>query len=666
MNDETENWNNESGAGHPSENYLLGLLDGELEPRRSARVRTHLEACWACRARAEKFQTAISAFVEYHHTILRPSIARQRRASGFQSRFRQSLCSERDNLSLLTKMRGILNRVVWGVRHAFPNSGSARNAFGRNFSPRIVANSVTAGLLIASILVVYLFWATPGVSAEEFLSRAERTYANELRVDFQPIVHRRLEVVKRKSEAASYKPAPARLEIWHDEEATRRRHSVLLQHSTAADNVSPAVANELVGVLIDSGFDPPVPLSAKAFRNWRASVGPATDTVDELTGDDGTNLLRLTTRAESGTVRSSSLVVRKNDFHPVSQIFSVQTADGFEEFEVRETSFAVLDSASLKPGFFEDTVTAAGIPPANGSRSASPAPGEVADAAPGEKASATRTAPDAIADTDLEVEVVNLLHAVGADTGEQIEVSRQPNGPVVVTGIVESANRRDAILAALRSLRENPALRVNVQTVTEAAAEQQLAAARARRLGNEESTAMPPVQLEMHEVDGNSFALEDEVRARLSERGDDAIRRFAAASVNRSNQAMRYAFALKRLRAQFTPERLKEVSPEARSKWLNVVRTHASAYLRESAALREHLRPVFGDHGGSAKAASIGSDAAIWEAIDGLVAAGSAADRVVKSGFAAGGEKRGGVRLAQLWDNIGRADALARALQAIK
>jgi hypothetical protein len=52
---------------HPSDQELLLSADGELPRRRAARVRTHLAACWDCRARMSEIEGIIADFVRAHH-----------------------------------------------------------------------------------------------------------------------------------------------------------------------------------------------------------------------------------------------------------------------------------------------------------------------------------------------------------------------------------------------------------------------------------------------------------------------------------------------------------------------------------------------------------------------------------------------------------------------
>ena len=59
---------------HISDQELLLLEDGELPLSRSAEIRSHLEACWTCRARVKEIEDTISDFVGVHHTEFNPRL----------------------------------------------------------------------------------------------------------------------------------------------------------------------------------------------------------------------------------------------------------------------------------------------------------------------------------------------------------------------------------------------------------------------------------------------------------------------------------------------------------------------------------------------------------------------------------------------------------------
>ena len=55
---------------HPEEEQLLRYLDGELPVQASGEVRSHLEACWQCRAALEELQNVVSQCVHYRKNVL--------------------------------------------------------------------------------------------------------------------------------------------------------------------------------------------------------------------------------------------------------------------------------------------------------------------------------------------------------------------------------------------------------------------------------------------------------------------------------------------------------------------------------------------------------------------------------------------------------------------
>ena len=59
---------------HPEDGLLLRYLDGELPGRKARQVRTHLEACWQCRAQVEELEGAIGECVRYRKNVLAPSL----------------------------------------------------------------------------------------------------------------------------------------------------------------------------------------------------------------------------------------------------------------------------------------------------------------------------------------------------------------------------------------------------------------------------------------------------------------------------------------------------------------------------------------------------------------------------------------------------------------
>src|SRR6185503_1131330 len=77
------------------------------------------------------------------------------------------------------------------------------------------------------------------------------------------------------------------------------------------------------------------------------------------------------------------------------------------------------------------------------------------------------------ASAELEIEVTYLLNEIKANLGEQVSLTRTPAGSLRVEALVESESRKAQILSALAPVINNPAIRVEVSTVPEAAKRQQ-------------------------------------------------------------------------------------------------------------------------------------------------------------------------------------------------
>jgi anti-sigma factor RsiW len=59
---------------HPSDQELLLVADGELSARHTAQVRSHLTACWSCRARMAEIEEVIADFARVHQRTFDPML----------------------------------------------------------------------------------------------------------------------------------------------------------------------------------------------------------------------------------------------------------------------------------------------------------------------------------------------------------------------------------------------------------------------------------------------------------------------------------------------------------------------------------------------------------------------------------------------------------------
>jgi hypothetical protein len=200
-------------------------------------------------------------------------------------------------------------------------------------------------------------------------------------------------------------------------------------------------------------------------------------------------------------------------------------------------------------------------------------------------------------------------------------------------------------------------VRIDIQTVAEAVAQQQRMRAR--------STPTPVT--EEIEINSKSTAASSDLRRHFE--SDEQMRLFAARMVSQSRTAMSHAYALEHLRARFAPERLRTLTPEARSKWLQLIRAHAQAYQNDLQTLRRELQRIYPATSapGGAGVAAISDDASLNRAIEGLFAAADAADATVRSSFSASNESATkSVIGPQFWRQLSAAEAFAARLAQVK
>ncbi len=612
--------------GHPSEDELLLHVDGELAPKAATSLRAHLEACWSCRVRTEKIEDAISTFIDYRNQVLKPLVEPPPHDwRGFDGRLK-GLASQVGRPSIFANFRGTLGRIF-----AAPN---------RSINFRVLMRPVAATLIVALLAAVLIrFNRTSIVSASEILQRVSAAQQHEIAATNQAVVYQKLQVRRK---AVSSAAETVTWEVWNDTVNSRARQSVedatgrhflhLDTKDTRSDQASPAKISpgqdssgpliELNAVLRSSHMNPAMPLSASSYEAWRRSVEPKHDEVTKTTTNDGHQALTLRTAATGqiaqGAIIEASLIVRESDWHPIEERLRVKSDRGDEEFELVEAAYSVVSLNTLSPIIFNDQPAVASSP------TSSPAAANKET----EPSLISAPQPPAIASADLQVEVLRLLNQAGADLGEQVSATRSGDGLLHVAGIVGSPQRKAEILRALEPVVNNPAVRIEIQTVAEAVAQQEQQRSRAK--------ATPgPITEQKVEINSEAIAAAPELRRHFS--SDEDVRQFAARMVSQSRNAMGHVYAMKRLFGQFSPEEVSALTPDAKSKWIELIRSHARAYQSDAEGLRRELHPIFfPSAGGTApeRGPGISDDSSLAQAVNQLFTVASANDGVIRSAFA--------------------------------
>jgi len=270
-----------------------------------------------------------------------------------------------------------------------------------------------------------------------------------------------------------------------------------------------------------------------------------------------------------------------------------------------------------------------------------------------------------MASAALEVEVLRALNGVGADMGEQVSVTRTPEGLLRIQGIVETDQRKSEILGALNTVAGNPSVRVDIKTVAEAV--------RQAKTPNSSS----PASVQRVETGGSAMPVQSELRRYFSGKGvlesqlDERSSQFAYRMVGESSQALQHAWALRRLGERFSPEELRALDPEARGKWIGLIRQHAQALRRNLVTLREGFSPIFPGAAlsqSSRGAPEINSDTDLERAIGRLFELCTASDTEIRSALSVSPDttKAVAIKASQFWLSFRSAEDLAARISDVR
>ena len=349
----------------------------------------------------------------------------------------------------------------------------------------------------------------------------------------------------------------------------------------------------------------------------------------------------------------AALTLNRSDLRPIEQTLLVQRGGDLREFRFAETSFELVPSKAVDKAVFEVEPELIG-----GARPT----GRTGDWAHRDLTS-SRVPPSmsastpAVASAELEVDVAYLLNQAKADRNEQVALTRSAGGSLRVEGIVETEQRRNELLRALAPVGQNPAVTIDIRTVDEAL----------RR-------TPPSGEISIHqaELTASTVAVDRELRDYWSKQGstaghdvDDAVRSFSSRTVKRAYDALFHAIALKQLINRFANVDMRTVAPDARAKWLAMVREQARAFERETALLRHELQPIFfrGAETDVAEPSPINSDEDLSAAVEKLHKLALSNNDAVRTAFTISSRSSAVALKSSFWRSSANAEALARQIE---
>ena len=531
-----------------------------------------------------------------------------------------------------------------------------RGLFGGGFRLRPGALTAALALVLVTAILVLRTPDAPGVSAAELLRRA--AVAEEAASGgTNTVMFRAFTIEETKGGAPA---ARRRVEVWKSAERglTVRRlydeHGRLLagewRGRDGASTVYRAAGAQGTTASpwdLDAAwqFEP----SAADFRTLTGSA----DAVRVEERGDAYLLTYDSGRADDG-VSSATLAVRRRDLHAFEQTLVVREDGNERRLRFAEVGYERRPKSSVPPSVFEPDAELLSHGSVRVERPAATGDATAPAAAQGSVHNGTTQGATTAATAALEVEVLGLLNLAGADMGEQVSVSRTPQGSLHVRAIVETEARKAELLRALAPVASNPAVRVEVVTASEAAKQ------------SRQAQAAPEVVQEV-EPSGNRVAADPELRRHFSGRSggeqlESEIIRFAVRESARSRRALQHAWALKRLAARFDARELDALDEGARLKLLSMIREHAEAVRREASSLEAELRPVFSP---PAAAGGMGGapveEAGLAEAAEQLLSLCTEVDPAVRSAFAVsnGGPAPSALKSPRFWRALRDAESLA-------
>jgi DNA-directed RNA polymerase specialized sigma24 family protein len=481
-------------------------------------------------------------------------------------------------------------------------------------------------LVFVAALVLYTRMpGRPDISAPNLLGRSK---ANEETLIARPdeVVHRTFYLEKMRS-AGGGLISRHRIEVWQSGEKKTKARRVYDESDRGRMISGEWTRPDGSRIVYERGMKlselPPATASDKIGDVWQIDPSAA-DFLSIVGGEEGaakakvesrTNAYAITYSPDAGPESGSQnggqskpllthavLVLSRSDLHATEASLVLQQGDELREYRFVETSFERRPSNAVAPAVFEpepELIGKAGV-----TTTPSGAPAKVRADGP--------TAPSpviAVASAELEIRVLELLSRIGADLGQEVMVSRTPDGPIKLEAAVETERRKREILSALSPIASHPAVRLEIETVAEAQ-ERTL-----KRLASQPGgVAATSIRVATESIMAKeSIPAQAEVRRYLAAKGiagqrmDEEMSRFVNDILVRDRRAKQHAWALVGLADRFSPEDLRTLDPDAKRRRLAMIRSHAQAYRMEVRSLREVLDAIFGQPSSGAESQSAGA-----------------------------------------------------------
>ncbi len=502
---------------HLTDEALLRSLDGELSPREAANVDSHVQSCWSCRGRRQSIGQSITDLVDYQNAVTAPYLPP---SADQRAIFLARLDALAIEMGRPSRLRNCLNGAVRLLRLSQVNQ---------------FAWTAGALALIVSVPIIYFLRTPPVVSADELLNLTAASEVQSLKTTSDPVVVQKLRISMGKKTLTRT--------VYRDVAHNR------ITSRIDGSNIGEA---QVKAAYSKTSLDWDSQLDANSYRHWRAARQANRDKVVRAGPDE----LRLETTLSTGLVTEADLTVRLADYHAISENFHLQD---HSEIEIAELSYDVIPFASLPPGIFGVTAQIAmpRLPIAATLHSVLPSAAELAEA---------------------EVKTDSVLHGLGADLGEQINITTHAGREVLVEGVVGDDARKHELVSALQKI---PYTQLHLLTIDEAAQKASISSVAGSASSSASSVpvivASPPL-------------LEVQLGARFPDK-DQRIA-YVNQTLSLAQLASARAWALNRLADRYPPQQIAVLNDDARRQVQVLLADHVSALREDISSLQNQLGEI--------------------------------------------------------------------------
>ncbi len=521
---------------HLEDAVLLSLLDGELANPAQKRAEEHLAACWTCRDRQTQLQSTIGQFLSFRDTLLPEDVTS---IPAPVEQFRQRLSRHVEERAAA---RSSWSRAVESFR-----AMAGAIVFSRQAA---LAAVVTVVVLVATFTDVL----TSTASAETLLRRAESFEKAHIpareSVRLRSVRMEHIGAGRQTQDLGTVEFASessGALYATRGQVAPERKSDLLVRSADEAVDTSKLLPEKgALPASVERYLEAEQWLPDVSVPEFRKLVAARQSTDTSSRKSAGTYEVSYPfAPAHRSGIREARLEMDADTYEPVR--VSIVTAEAGEFRFTRVAEQSAPRTEEWAKIFGEPSSPAMRV---HGGQSA---------------AGPTRISPLTYANSvasEQEVAATSALHKLDACLGEEVYVFPMSDGTVLVQGLVDRTERRDAIRGALRALPFPVAVQVSTPKEWVGGAAlfpppDQLAAT---SLQHGAGTAVT-----IADASGREIPLYDEIARRVTKPGitDEELHQrvasFSNEAVTLSRQALLHAWALRRLDTEFAERRIAQL-----------------------------------------------------------------------------------------------------------